>query len=267
MTQIFICECGFQANLVRAHAQCPKCKKWGTLKATGAKYALEAEVFSSEPTSIADVKASEAMRFGSGWDIVDVVLGGGFVVGSVVLLGGEPGIGKSTLATQIASHVARTVGRVLYVAGEESIEQMKLRTERLGVNERELFVVNESNLMDVLIHAGQLEPSLLICDSVQMLMSAEASGVAGSPTQVTDIAQKLVLFSKGSRVTTLLTCQVIKDGSLAGPKTLEHMVDTVLYFEQHPKDPELLKFYSTKNRFGERAGVQMKMGAKGLVSA
>ena len=162
---------------------------------------------------------------------LDRVLGGGVVPGSLVLLGGEPGIGKSTLLLQAAAHFARHVGPVLYASGEESEPQIKSRGERLGVGDDPLYLFAETCLERVLEEAIRLKPALLILDSIQTVFSSKLQSAPGSVAQVREAATQLLFAAKGQHVPTFIIGHVTKDGALAGPKVLEHVVDTVLYFE------------------------------------
>jgi DNA repair protein RadA/Sms len=197
----------------------------------------------------ADVEASAAERIHSGMDELDRVLGGGIVPGSMVLLGGEPGIGKSTLLLQAAAHVARSTGPVLYSSGEESEHQVKSRGERLGVGRAPLYLLAETCLERILDEAGRLRPALIIVDSIQTVFSLKMQSAPGSIGQVREAATQLLFAAKGHNVPTFLVGHVTKDGSLAGPKALEHVVDTVLYFEGERHHVHRV-VRAVKNRFG-----------------
>ena len=184
---------------------------------------------------------------------LDLVLGGGLVVGSLVLIGGSPGVGKSTLLLKIAANLARSGKKVLYVSGEESKSQIKLRADRLEANDKNLFLLTELCLEDILeeLHKGEFE--ILIVDSIQTLYSNKVASAAGSLTQVREITFELMRVSKARNISTFIIGHITKDGAIAGPRVLEHMVDVVLYFEgDATKEIRLLRGF--KNRFG--AGVK-----------
>ena len=192
---------------------------------------------------------AETERIASGIGEFDRVLGGGIVPGSMVLIGGEPGIGKSTLLLQVAHLLGRTGGAVLYVSGEESERQIKLRGERLGIAGGGLFLLGETSLERILEHVDTLKPAALVVDSVQTIYSAKFSSAPGSISQVREVATQLLFLAKGRGITTFLIGHVTKDGSLAGPKSLEHIVDTVLYFEGEKQQHHRI-VRAVKNRFG-----------------
>jgi len=196
-----------------------------------------------------DVSAIATERLSTGIDEFDRVLGGGIVPGSLVLLGGEPGIGKSTLLLQAAAHFAQAVGPVLYCSGEESEFQVKMRGERLGVGRAPLYLLAETCLERVLEEAQRVKPALLIIDSIQTVFSLKLASAPGSVGQVRQAATDLLFNAKGHNVPTILVGHVTKDGSLAGPKVLEHVVDTVLYFEGERHHAHRV-VRAVKNRFG-----------------
>jgi DNA repair protein RadA/Sms len=195
------------------------------------------------------VDGAEADRVPSGIDEFDRVLGGGIVPGSMVLIGGEPGVGKSTLLLAVANLLGRAGGPVLYVSGEESEKQIKLRGERLGIAGGGLFLLGETSLERILEHVDEMKPKALVVDSVQTVYSSKFSSAPGSISQVREIATQLLFVAKGRGVTTFLIGHVTKDGSLAGPKSLEHIVDTVLYFEGEKHQHHRI-VRAVKNRFG-----------------
>ena len=197
----------------------------------------------------ADVQVSASHRIPSGIGEFDRVLGGGIVPGSLVLLGGEPGIGKSTLLLQVAANVARDVGVVLYSSGEESEHQVKLRGERLQIGNAPLYLLAETCLERILEAVTQLRPSLVIVDSIQTIFSLKMQSAPGSIGQVREAATQLLFAAKGQNVPIVLVGHVTKDGSLAGPKALEHVVDTVLYFEGERHHAHRV-VRAVKNRFG-----------------
>ena len=197
---------------------------------------------------LSEVTTDETLRFTTGMSELDRVLGGGAVKGSLVLVSGAPGIGKSTLLLQICEHILREQ-TVLYVSGEESEQQLKLRAQRLGVQGDGLFLLCETNLDEILAAAERLKPDLLITDSVQTLFSEDKPASPGSVTQVRDCTMRLMQYCKSSGVTVFLVGHINKEGAIAGPKVLEHMVDCVLYFEgESHTSYRLLR--AAKNRFG-----------------
>ncbi len=197
----------------------------------------------------ADVDVVVSERLSTGISEFDRVLGGGIVPGSLVLLGGEPGIGKSTLLLQAAAHFARTVGPVLYCSGEESEHQVKMRGERLGVTDAPLFLLAETCIERLIEEVERLHPALLIVDSIQTVFSLKVQSAPGSVSQVRQAATDLLFTAKGRNLPTILVGHVTKDGSLAGPKVLEHVVDTVLYFEGEQHHTHRV-VRAVKNRFG-----------------
>ena len=197
----------------------------------------------------ADVELASATRLSTGIGEFDRVLGGGIVPGSLVLLGGEPGIGKSTLLLQAAAHFAREVGPVLYASGEESEHQIKSRGDRLGIGEAPLYLLSETCIERILEEMGRLKPSMVIVDSVQTVFSLKFQSAPGSIGQVREAATQFLFAAKGQNIPTVLVGHITKDGSLAGPKVLEHVVDTVLYFEGERHHSHRV-VRAVKNRFG-----------------
>jgi DNA repair protein RadA/Sms len=213
---------------------------------TGKRYALAA---TAGPQLYADIDIIHAERLTTGIGEFDRVLGGGVVPGSLVLLGGEPGIGKSTLLLQAAAHFARTYGPVLYSSGEESEHQIKARGERLGVDRAPLYILAETCLERILEEIARLKPSFIIVDSIQTVFSLKFQSAPGSIGQVRESATQLLFAAKGQNIPTFLVGHVTKDGALAGPKALEHIVDTVLYFEGERHHAHRV-VRAVKNRFG-----------------
>ncbi len=196
-----------------------------------------------------EIEASKADRITSGIDEFDRVLGGGIVPGSLVLLGGEPGIGKSTLLLQAAANFANTHGTVLYASGEESEHQIKSRGDRLGVGDAPLYLLAETCIERILEEIGRLKPAFIIVDSIQTVFSLRFSSAPGSIGQVREAATQLLFAAKGQNIPTFLVGHVTKDGNIAGPKALEHIVDTVLYFEGERHHAHRV-VRAVKNRFG-----------------
>ncbi len=251
---VFACtECGAQSQ--KWLGRCPDCGAWNTFveeKAAPAGTGKQAELpplGGGGARLYADVDAIVTARMSTGIDEFDRVLGGGVVPGSLVLLGGEPGIGKSTLLLQAAAHFAQSVGPVLYCSGEESEHQVKMRGERLGVGRAPLYLLAETCLERVIEEARKVKPALLIVDSIQTVFSLKLASAPGSVGQVRQAATDLLFHAKGHNVPTVLVGHVTKDGSLAGPKVLEHVVDTVLYFEGERHHAHRV-VRAVKNRFG-----------------
>lgn len=249
---VFLCSnCGNETP--KWAGRCPACGQWNTLEEyTPTPAAKTAGVSSVRRTAVAkrlsEVTTDETLRFTTGMSELDRVLGGGAVKGSLVLVSGAPGIGKSTLLLQICEHILREQ-TVLYVSGEESEQQLKLRAQRLGVQGDSLFLLCETNLDEILAAAERLKPDLLITDSVQTLFSEDKPASPGSVTQVRDCTMRLMQYCKSSGVTVFLVGHINKEGAIAGPKVLEHMVDCVLYFEgESHTSYRLLR--AAKNRFG-----------------
>jgi DNA repair protein RadA/Sms len=261
----FVCQhCGHASG--KWLGRCPECAEWNSLVEEAVRDAAPAGAVSSpdQPRSIGDVEVDHAPRMKSGIAELDRVLGGGIVSGSLVLLGGEPGIGKSTLLLQALDGLARSGKKVLYVSGEESVQQTALRAARLGVKSKELHVLAETQLERILDATAAMRPALLAVDSVQTVHSAALDSIPGSLGQVREAAGRLLTYAKTKGVPVVLVGHVTKDGSLAGPKTLEHVVDCVLYFEgERTHNYRVLR--TTKNRFGstDEIGV-FEMRAEGL---
>jgi DNA repair protein RadA/Sms len=255
---VFVCqECGSQSP--KWQGRCPDCGAWnsyveerateaGAVGAQGHRYALPGSA-GQGARRYADIEASKADRIPTGIGEFDRVLGGGIVPGSLVLLGGEPGIGKSTLLLQAAANFARTVGTVLYASGEESEHQIKSRGERLGVGDAPLYLLAETCIETILEEIGRVRPQLLIVDSIQTVFSLKFQSAPGSIGQVREAATQFLFTAKGHNIPTFLVGHVTKEGSLAGPKALEHVVDTVLYFEGERHHSHRV-VRAVKNRFG-----------------
>ncbi len=238
-------ECGAWSSLVEEHAERPGVA--GPAAGTGHRYAVNRP--SSTAQLYSDIAIEQHARMSTGIGEFDRVLGGGVVPGSLVLLGGEPGIGKSTLLLQAAANMARTIGPVLYSSGEESEHQIKARGERLGVIDAPLYLLAETCLERILEEIARLKPSLVIVDSIQTVYSLKFQSAPGSIGQVREAATQLLFATKAQNVPTVLVGHVTKDGSLAGPKALEHVVDTVLYFEGERHHSHRV-VRAVKNRFG-----------------
>jgi DNA repair protein RadA/Sms len=249
----FVCQqCGSQSQ--KWLGRCPDCGAWNSFVEETAAPAVGGRG-AARPTGgtsallYQDVDTVVADRIPSGISEFDRVLGGGIVPGSLILLGGEPGIGKSTLLLQAAAHFASRIGPVLYCSGEESEHQIKLRGERLGVGRAPLYLLAETCVERLIEEVGRIKPALLIVDSIQTVFSTKLQSAPGSVGQVRQAATDLLFTAKGSNLPTVLVGHVTKDGSLAGPKVLEHVVDTVLYFEGHGHHAHRV-VRAVKNRFG-----------------
>ena len=250
---VFFCqECGYES--AKWLGKCPGCGQWNTMNEEVKETAPVKGSFSAarpslhRPVRIDEISTEEEARYHTGLTELDRVLGGGAVKGSLVLVGGAPGIGKSTLMLQICSQLCR-FAKVLYVSGEESPHQLKMRAERLKVASGNLYVLSETCLGDVLECVSEEAPDILIVDSIQTLYNEELDSPAGSVSQVKDCTMTLMQLAKGQGITVFVIGHVNKEGSIAGPKVLEHMVDCVLYFEgdQH-MTYRILR--AAKNRFG-----------------
>src|SRR6187397_2990071 len=253
---VFGCqECGAQSP--KWMGRCADCGAWNSLveervadaPADGGDHRYTLPGQSGGAQLYADVEYSHTARIGTGIGELDRVLGGGIVPGSLVLLGGEPGIGKSTLLLQAAANVARDIGPVLYSSGEESEHQIKSRGERLAVGNAPLYLMAETCLERILDEIGRLKPALVIVDSVQTIFSLKFQSAPGSIGQVREAATQLLFAAKGHNIPTFLVGHVTKDGNIAGPKALEHVVDTVLYFEGERHHSHRV-VRAVKNRFG-----------------
>ena len=251
-TVFFCTECGNESP--KWAGRCPSCGAWNALveqraekvkRPSGASRGIPRSV---KVTNITEIDPSDEIRFSTGMGELDRVLGGGAVKGSLVLVGGAPGIGKSTLMLQICQQLGMQ-NKVLYVSGEESIHQLKMRAKRLGVDSANLFVVSETRLSDILEAVEREQPDVLIIDSIQTLYNEELDSPAGGVGQVKDCTMALMNLAKGQGITVFVIGHVNKEGSIAGPKVLEHMVDCVLYFEgDRHMTYRILR--AAKNRFG-----------------
>ncbi|MBD3616350.1 MAG: DNA repair protein RadA [Gracilimonas sp.] len=268
-TQYECSNCGYISP--KWNGSCPSCGEWNTFtektiskKSSSAhKAKVEGLEASASPQKLEEVETSEKSRFKSNITELDRVLGGGFLPGSYVLIGGEPGVGKSTLTLQIAK--ANTDLTILYCAGEESAGQIKQRAARLGVESDKLFIYNETQVDSIIAEAQKMQPDLLIVDSIQTVYRTELSSMPGSIQQVKECAALFQQLAKKKNITTLVIGHVTKEGDIAGPRVLEHMVDTVLQFEGDKQYTYRL-LRSLKNRFGaaQEVGV-FEMKSDGLI--
>ena len=243
---VFVCKaCG--GETLKWQGQCPHCAEWNSLEQRAAGRAA-APVRAAEPRLLSASLATADDRLSTGEEELDRVMGGGIMPGSVTLLGGDPGIGKSTLLLQVAAHVAGS-GKVLYASGEESVPQVSCRARRLGVSAGGLAVVTETDLESILALATQHQASLLVVDSIQTVQLGALNASAGAVTQLRECTAELVRFAKSGGPAVMLIGHVTKEGAIAGPRVLEHLVDTVLYFESDAGSRYRI-VRATKNRFG-----------------
>lgn len=267
---LFYCiDCGNET--LKWQGKCPACGAWNTIveqpikdvKKKGA-ITVNPGMGIHRPKPIAEVEAVDELRFNTGMNELDRVLGGGAVKGSLVLVGGAPGIGKSTLMLQICDNLCQ-FSDVLYVSGEESERQIKLRSQRLGIRETGLYLYSETNLDDIVSTVQEKNPDILIVDSIQTIYNGDSSSSPGSVAQVKECTMALMHLAKGMGITVFVVGHINKEGSLAGPKVLEHMVDCVLHFEgEEHNSYRILR--AAKNRFGATNEIGVfEMGDQGLV--
>lgn len=251
---VFVCqECGYQAP--KWMGKCPDCAKWDTLVEQVAEKSRQGRatdrfsLIQNDPVPMNSIQLDDDNRMLTGINEFDRVLGGGLVYGSLVLIGGDPGIGKSTLMLQALNGLALSKYRVLYVSGEESVNQISLRSKRLGTSSSELYVVSEVELETIFQMVDRLKPQVLVIDSIQTMFNADLTSPPGSVSQVREAAMRLMIMAKKSNIPTFLVGHVTKEGAIAGPRLLEHMVDTVLYFEGD-RNHMFRILRAVKNRFG-----------------
>ncbi|MGU7584813.1 DNA repair protein RadA, partial [Enterococcus faecalis] len=250
----FVCQnCGYVSP--KFLGRCPNCGKWNTMveeieqDTTDRRTRTSLTGEKAKPTKIADVVPKKEPRIKTKLEELNRVLGGGVVPGSMVLIGGDPGIGKSTLLLQVSQQLAAIGGKVLYVSGEESAEQIKLRAERLGSINTEFYLYAETDMNEISRAIEHISPDYVIIDSIQTMTQPDITSVAGSVSQVRETTAELLKIAKTNGIAIFIVGHVTKEGSIAGPRMLEHMVDTVLYFEgeQHHSF-RILR--AVKNRFG-----------------
>lgn len=261
---VFICQtCGFRSP--KWLGRCPSCSEWNSFIEELEERTMGGDSFSpAEATLYRDIKDVHKQRLRISSEEFNKVLGGGVVAGSLVLIGGEPGIGKSTLLLQVSRDFATLGCRVLYVSGEESLEQIKLRGDRLGVGDGELYLLAETNLERVVAQAERVAPQVLVVDSVQTIFSTRLVSSPGTISQVREVANEIFRFAKRNQVPAFLIGHITKEGALAGPKSLEHMVDVVLLFEGE-RDHSHRVLRALKNRFGPVSELAIfEMGSSGL---
>jgi DNA repair protein RadA/Sms len=253
---IYVCQnCGHQSR--KWLGKCPDCGVWNSYaeeqeRATRRESATSRSGFrlrEAKPVAYQEIESQNDSRVSSGITEFDRVLGGGIVPGSLILIGGEPGIGKSTLLAQVADKLSAQGMKILYVAGEESEGQIKLRGERLGIHAENLYLLPETNLENIFDQIERMKPGAIIVDSIQTVFSSSIESAPGSVSQIREVAGQFLLLSKDRNIPVFLIGHVTKDGTIAGPKALEHIVDTVLYFEgERHHNHRVVR--ATKNRFG-----------------
>ncbi|MBP1889939.1 DNA repair protein RadA/Sms [Clostridium moniliforme] len=268
---IFICQqCGYES--AKWLGKCPSCNKWNTFveEIRDNKVQVKNDIAKklnpeNMPKSISNIKSGEKERYNTGIDELNRVLGGGLVKGSLTLISGDPGIGKSTLLLQTANNIAKKYGKVLYVSGEESEEQIKIRGDRLGVTSNDLYIVSETNLDTIEVYIDELEPKFVIIDSIQTIYKEGVTSAPGSVSQVKECSNQIMRIGKKRNIPLFIVAHVTKQGELAGPRVLEHMVDTVLYFEGE-RTEEFRILRTMKNRFGTTSEIGVfEMRQEGLV--
>ncbi len=260
----FICQnCGFHSP--KWLGRCPSCGEWSTLiEEIEEEFSAEISFAPSEPCLYEKIEETKKKRIETGIEELNRVLGGGIVPGSLVLIGGAPGIGKSTLLLQVSRDFAVKGEKVLYVSGEESLEQIKLRGDRLGVKGGEMYLLAETNVERIISHAEKLNPRVFVLDSVQAVFSSKLSSTPGTISQVREVTNQVFRFAKKNEIPSFLIGHITKEGSLAGPKSLEHIVDVVLYFEGE-REHSYRVLRAIKNRFGPVSELAIfEMGSRGL---
>jgi DNA repair protein RadA/Sms len=269
---VYVCQnCGAQSR--KWLGKCPDCGEWNTLVEENARAAKKGNQTARggfrlrevKPVAYGEIESQDDARFSSGITEFDRVLGGGIVPGSLILIGGDPGIGKSTLLLEVADKLSAEGTTVLYVSGEESERQIKLRGERLGVTAERLYLLPETMLENIFGEIERMNPGAIIVDSIQTVFSSNIESAPGSVSQVREVAGQFLLLAKNRTIPVFLIGHVTKEGSIAGPKALEHIVDTVLYFEgERHHNHRIVR--ATKNRFGAANEVGVfEMTGEGLV--
>ena len=268
----YVCQnCGYENP--KWLGKCPECLQWNTfveeveekLSPRQQSLARQASKSTSKPVNINDITINREERFSTDIPELDRVLGGGVIPGSLILVGGDPGIGKSTLLLQVSNNVALRGKKVLYISGEESESQIKMRAKRLRISSDNLYIYTENNLAAIELQIAEVKPDMVIVDSIQTMISPEINSAPGTISQIKEGTSKFMKISKSNSISTVIVGHVTKEGALAGPKLLEHMVDTVLYFEgERYNTYRLLR--AVKNRFGStnELGV-FEMKSDGLV--
>ncbi|NLW91879.1 MAG: DNA repair protein RadA [Syntrophomonadaceae bacterium] len=265
ITTRFVCyECGYESP--KWMGKCPSCSEWNTLvEEVDDKRSRVPAASRVSPITLDSIGDEDVYRYSSGIGELDRVLGGGMVPGSVVLLGGDPGIGKSTLLLQVAAAMASSGARVLYLSGEESLKQIRLRSLRLGINSSNIFLLNEQDINQLDDYVDEIKPAMVIIDSIQTVYTPDITSLPGSVAQLRESTARIMNIAKKRDIPFFLVGHVTKEGALAGPKVLEHMVDVVIYFEGE-KNFSFRLLRGVKNRFGSTDEIGlMEMSGQGLV--
>ncbi|RJQ36632.1 MAG: DNA repair protein RadA [Dehalococcoidia bacterium] len=260
---VFVCgQCGKESP--KWLGRCPECQAWNSFTEQTARPQPKRASFGNAPQELSQITSEGGERFPLPLGEFNRVLGGGVVAGSLVLIAGEPGIGKSTLMLQVSGQAAASRGQVIYVSGEETAQQIKLRAQRLGIKGERLYLLAENNLEAILSHIEQMQPAMVVVDSIQAIYHPDSDNSPGSVTQVRECAQQLQAQAKQSQVPVFITGHVTKEGAIAGPRVLEHIVDVVLYLEGEPFSAYRL-LRGIKNRFGSTNEVGVfEMKERGL---
>lgn len=264
-TTKFVCpDCGFETY--KWLGKCPGCGQWNTLQEEAVtRSAVPSNRTGARALPLSDISDADIKRVSTGMQELDRVLGGGIVPGSLVLLGGDPGIGKSTLLLQVAALIAQTGQKVLYLSGEESFKQIRLRASRLGIDSEYIYLLNEQNLELLEGYIKELNPGFVIIDSIQTVYAESLSSIPGSVGQLRECTARLMHIAKNTDKAFFLVGHVTKEGALAGPKVLEHMVDVVIYFEGD-KNFSFRILRGVKNRFGSTDEIGLlEMSGQGLI--
>ena len=266
-TMFFCQECGYESS--KWQGQCPGCKAWNTFVEEPAQIVKGIRTQNSgrelKPVALKEVSLTEQTRVSTGMKELDRVLGGGIVRGSLLLVGGDPGIGKSTILLQVCRNLSAAYHKVLYISGEESLQQIRMRAGRIGEFTDDLLLLCETNLEDIRTTIERCKPEMVVIDSIQTMFSGEVTSAPGSVSQVREATSVLLQIAKGLDITIFIVGHVTKEGNVAGPRVLEHMVDTVLYFEgDRHASYRILR--GVKNRFGSTNEIGVfEMRSDGLV--
>lgn len=266
-TMFFCQECGYESS--KWQGQCPGCKAWNTFVEEPAQIVKGVRTQNSgrelKPVALKEVSLTEQSRVSTGMKELDRVLGGGIVRGSLLLVGGDPGIGKSTILLQVCRNLSAAHHKVLYISGEESLQQIRMRAGRIGEFTDDLLLLCETNLEDIRTTIERCKPEMVVIDSIQTMFSGEVTSAPGSVSQVREATSVLLQIAKGLDITIFIVGHVTKEGNVAGPRVLEHMVDTVLYFEgDRHASYRILR--GVKNRFGSTNEIGVfEMRSDGLV--
>ncbi|MDS1003799.1 DNA repair protein RadA [Clostridium sporogenes] len=264
---VYICQqCGYES--IKWVGKCPGCNTWNSM-VEEEKQSTDKNIknlnIKSEPKIISNIKSSKYERLDTGINELNRVLGGGIVKGSLTLISGSPGIGKSTILLQAANNISNKYGKVLYVSGEESEEQIKMRADRLKVISKDIYILSETNIDAIKEHITTIDPKFVIIDSIQTLFKSELSSAPGTVSQVRQCSNDIMHISKNNNIPFFIVAHVTKQGELAGPRVLEHMVDTVLSFEgERTQEYRILR--TVKNRFGTTSEIGVfEMAGEGLL--